>query len=108
MKRLFVAVVAMASLTGCAGLAFQGRGVAGGMGDLYSDTMANEKVTENALSNKTGEGCATSILGIVTTGDASVANAAAKAGITRVAVVDNKFNNILGLFAKYCVVVTGE
>lgn len=108
MKRLIVAVVAMTSLSGCAGLAFMNKGIIGSPAELYSDTMANELVTENALSNKMGEGCATSILGIVTTGDASVSSAAAKAGITRVAAVDNKFNNILGLFAKYCIVVVGE
>lgn len=108
MKRLIVAAVAMASLTGCAGLAFMSRGVIGSPGELYSDTMANELVTENALSNKMGEGCATSILGIVTTGDASVSSAAQKAGITRVAAVDNKFNNILGVYAKYCIIVVGE
>ncbi|MBI3183851.1 MAG: hypothetical protein HYZ28_17070 [Myxococcales bacterium] len=85
------------------------RRVAGGPADLYSDTMANEAVTDNAISAaKKGEACAASILGIITTGDASVQQAAANAGITKIGVVDNKYSNILGLYAKYCVVVSGE
>lgn len=112
MKKLMglVAFAALASgLSGCAGLAFMQRGIAGHGGELYADTQANEKVTDNPIAaGKRGEACAASILGIVTTGDASVASAAAAGGITRVATVDNKFSNILGLYAKYCVVVQGE
>ncbi len=95
------------SLTGCASFAFAGQGVP--MAGLYVDTTTNSKVTENAVGGKTSAPqCASSILGIVATGDASVGTAAKQAGITKVAVVDAQYSNILGLFAKYCVVVHGE
>lgn len=112
MRKLFSLAVLAAfgfGLSGCAGLAFVNRRVAGSPGDLYSDTSANEMVTENPIvPGKKGEACATNILGIITTGDASVQTAAQQAGITKVGSVDNKYTNILGLYAKYCVIVTGE
>lgn len=95
-------------LTGCAGAAFIGRPVIGAA-SLYSSTNASEWVNEQTkLGNKAGEGCVTSILGIVTTGDASVNSAAHQANINRVTHVDHKFENILGLYAKYCVTVYGD
>ncbi len=109
MKSLKVAVLAAAamSLTGCASAAFASRGVP--LAGLYVDTTTHEQLTENAVGAKSSpEQCAPSILGIVATGDASVGKAAKMAGITKVAVVDAKYSNILGLFAKYCVVVHGE
>jgi hypothetical protein len=92
--------------TGCAGFAFAGHGV--NMATIYANTQANENVTQNALGNKSGEACSMSVLGIYTAGDSSVPAAAKAAGIAHVASVDNKFMNILGVYATYCVVVTGE
>lgn len=106
MKKLMLLAVAVSSLSGCAWYSFMGRGTT--MGAIYNDTKANEKVTENVLGTKQGEACASSILGWVTTGDASVPEASKKAGITRVASVDHSFSNILGIVATYCVIVTGE
>lgn len=106
MKRLLLAVAAL-TLSGCAGFAFASHGPIGNIG-IYGDTQANEHVTDNALKGKTGEACAKSILGLVTTGDASVPAAARQGGITKIASVDNKFNQVLGLYATYCVVVTGD
>ena len=57
---------------------------------------------------KTGEAKATSILGIIATGDASVAAAAKNGGITKVKTVDVKATSIIGIYATYTVVVTGE
>jgi hypothetical protein len=106
MKKLVLLAVAMVSFSGCAGFAFSSRGTT--MAAIYNDTKANEKVTENVLGTKQGEACASSILGLVTTGDASVPEAAKKAGITKVASVDHSFSNILGIVATYCVIATGE
>lgn len=104
---LLVAVLAAASMmSGCAAFAFSGRGVP--MGALYAEAMANEQVTQNPIASKRGEACASSILGLVTTGDASVATAAKNGGINKVGVVDQQYTSILGLYAKYCVVVTGD
>lgn len=92
--------------SGCAGLVYQNRGVSDAA--LFASSSANEKVTENSVSTKSGKACSRSILGWVTTGDASAGAAAEDGGITKIATVDNEYSSILGLFASYCVVVTGE
>ncbi|MCG5055383.1 MAG: TRL-like family protein [Myxococcales bacterium] len=80
-----------------------------GAGLAYSDVQFNERTEgENSVGMKRGESCAKSILGLVATGDASVATAAQAAGITKVASVDGHHTNILGIFSTYCVIVTGE
>jgi len=93
-------------VNGCAGMVFGGHKVIGGM--FYADTAANEDVTANPVGSKTGEACAKSIMGWVTTGNASVQEAAKNGGIKKITAVDNKFSNILGVIATYCVVVVGE
>lgn len=105
---LSVLCVGTALLPGCAGVAFIGRPVIGAS-SLYSSTTATEWINETTkLGTKTGEGCVTSILGIVTTGDASAGEAAHQANINRITHVDHKFENILGLYARYCVEVYGD
>jgi hypothetical protein len=94
------------ALTGCAEFAFSGHGV--NQGFIYAGTQANEHVTQNDLGAKKGEACSSSILGWITTGDSSVATAAKAGGITKVSSVDNTYSNILGIYASYCVNVTGS
>lgn len=109
MKKLIVAVAASCVLplfSGCAGLAFSGRGVP--MGFLYAGTEQNEKATDNPLGGKHGESCASSILGLITTGDASAATAARNAGITKISAVDSSSSNVLGIYSSYCVKVSGQ
>lgn len=107
MNKLIAAIAfASLSLSGCfAGAAFSPRGAP--FAALYADTKGNEGVTEKTLGAKTGEACATSILGLVTTGDASAPAAARAGGITQISSVDHKFKMILGIYAEYCLVVTG-
>jgi len=106
MKKLLAVPFLLAGLTGCAGIAFQGQGVA--FATLYADATTPMMVTENDVGKKKGEACATSILGIVTTGDASIRSAADAAGIKSVSAVDNSIKNILGIVSTYCVVVSGK
>ncbi|MEN9581970.1 MAG: hypothetical protein RJA70_4979 [Pseudomonadota bacterium] len=91
---------------GCAGIAFANRDV--GHGLFYASNRTNELTSDNPIGTKKGEACASSVLGLVTTGDASVASAAQSAGISKVATVDNRYDQVLGLYASYCVSVTGE
>jgi hypothetical protein len=59
-------------------------------------------------SMKKGESCSTMILGIFgPNGDASVAAAAAKAGIRQVRYVDNRIRNYI-LWYHFCVIAYGE
>ncbi|HEX8818902.1 MAG TPA: TRL domain-containing protein [Archangium sp.] len=109
-KLSVVAVLSLGAsgLSGCAGVAFAGPGAIG-FTSLYTNTTGNQFVNEQTkLGSKSGEGCVTSILGLVTTGDAGVSETARKANINRVTHIDYRFENILGLYAKYCAVVYGD
>ncbi len=102
MKKLIIILAVAATFTGCA---FSASPV---LGSIYTDVKAPVVATANPAGNKVGTGEATSILGIVATGDASINSAAKKAGITRISHVDYQATNILGIFAKYTVYVYGE
>lgn len=99
-----VALIAVGTLTGCA---------AGSMrspvnGYLYTDAKAGEAGSGPMSSVNSGRACATSILGLVGTGDASISAAAANGGVTNVSHVDAEVKNILGIWAEYCTVVYGQ
>jgi hypothetical protein len=105
MKILFgfltTAIVVM--LVGCAGApTFQQ--VPGSLFASYKYGLE----AEGPVGSKEGRACATSILGWVGTGDASINAAAANGGISNVRSVDREATNILGLYATYCTVVHGD
>lgn len=77
-------------------------------GIWYTDVKAPLIATSNSNSTKVGSAEATSILGLVATGDASIDAAAKSAGITKIHHVDEQSTSILGFFAKYKVYVYGE
>jgi hypothetical protein len=104
-KLLSIPVMLLA-LQACAGIAYQSRGVA--FATLYADNVTPVLATQNPIGPKKGESCSTSILGLVTTGDASIRAAADAGGINAVSAVDQSYTNILGLFATYCVIVSGS
>ena len=105
MYKLMAVPVLILGLTGCAGFAFQGQGVAAGF--LYASADTPVHATENNIGKKKGEACATSILGLVTTGDASIRAAADAGGIKQISAVDASIKNILGIVATYCTKVSG-
>jgi hypothetical protein len=117
MRRFAVLAALPFLVNGCAGLAFQNRGVPQGLPSamtvglpipsvIYVDAAQPLQATGNSLGKKKGEACATSILGWVTTGDASIRAAADAAGITAIGAVDNNYTNILGVYAKFCTMVS--
>ena len=63
---------------------------------------------EGAIGGKKGEACATSYVGVVAVGDASIATAAANGGIKNVTGVDHHSTNMLGIIAKFCTIVYGS
>lgn len=77
-------------------------------GGLYSDLHAGSAATSNQAGNRVGEACATSILGLVATGDASIEAARRNGGITMITSADDSIMSILGVYAKYCTVVRGR
>lgn len=105
LHKLVAVPLILLALTGCAGSAFMGQGVA--MGFLYANATVPRHATENQVGKKKGEACATSILGIVTYGDASIRAAADAGGIKDLAAVDSSIRNILGIVATHCTIVSG-
>ncbi len=65
-------------------------------------------VISNAGASKVGTAEATSILGLVATGDVSIDAAAKAGGITKIHHVDEECTAILGIVAKYKIYVYRE
>ncbi|WP_236979624.1 TRL-like family protein [Membranihabitans maritimus] len=101
-KAIFALLAVLVCMTSCATV----KSPLSGM--VYSDVKAPVAVTGNSNSTKVGSSEATSILGIVATGDASIEAAAKSAGITKIHHVDEQSSSILVFFAKYKVFVYGE
>ncbi len=104
MKKLIIGILLVTALlfSGCAGL--------GMYGGLYTDvTLPVPAVgTFSGRYNKVGTASATSILGLVATGDASITAAARKAGITKIHHVDAETQSILGIITTYTIKVYGQ
>jgi len=111
MRMVFVLVgvgILCLAASGCAGC--YRAPVMPGMGSFYADVHAPLDVDNDGtvIVEKHGEATAENVLGLIVTGDASIA-AAAKAGkITKVSHVDYKFKNILGIYSKFTTIVYGE
>lgn len=76
-------------------------------GLLYVEVKAPLSVAAGP-DTKTDEACASSILGLVATGDASIETAKKAGKITEVAYIDFTSSRILGVYAKFCTVVKGR
>ena len=101
-KTLAIAAIALSAVTtGCA--------INGFSGSLYSDVKGPIQATDNdGKCPKRGEASATSVLGLISTGDASVEAAKADGNIKEVISVDFHNNNILGLYATTTAIVCGR
>jgi hypothetical protein len=100
--KIFSVLVVALMFTSCATVKSPLSGV------FYTDVKAPVIATSNSNSTKVGSAEATSILGIVATGDASIEVAAKSAGITKIHHVDEHSTSILGFYATYTVYVYGE
>lgn len=100
--KVVTAVLAMLSPVGCA------MAQSPVSGFLYTDTKASSAVTEAFGGSARGEACASSILGAIGTGDASIDAAKKAGGVVQVTAVDHSAWSILGLYAKYCTIVYGK
>ena len=106
MKRIYLmCMVTAAMISGCAGAGhIGGSWVPGG---IYSNVALPVSASGTA-GEKEGKACATSILGWFASGDASVKTAMVAGGIKEPATIDVKVDNTLGIYAKYCTIVTGK
>ena len=78
-----------------------------GTGNIFTDVVEPISVDNGVRPVKHGEACQTSVLGIISTGDASIEAAKKNGGITRVSTVDVKKNHVL-IYGTACTVVKGE
>ena len=79
------------------------------MGMIYTEVKAPVAAGDGGMSyNKVGTSKATSILGIVATGDCSIKTAAANGGIKNIKYVDYDAKNILGIYGEYTTTVYGD
>ena len=107
MKALSKCVVGLTMawvLGGCA-MASGGNGSVSGF--LYSGYKMGGAINPT-VGTKTGEACASTILGWIATGDASITAAKTAGGITQVSHVDHDNMSILGLYGKSCTIVVGQ
>jgi hypothetical protein len=98
-----VALISLAT-SGCA-TAVGGNGFA--LGAIYSGYKTSGQVG-TAQPGKMGESCASSILGWIATGDASIDAAKKAGGITQIAHVDHEQFSVIGVYATTCTIVYGQ
>lgn len=102
LHQLAAIVLATSALGGCAMVASPTTGF------LYTKVQGPITTGNGTNTSKTGQACASNILGLVSTGDATI-DAAKKAGsITTVSSVDHDSTSILGLYGTFCTVVKGN
>ncbi len=95
----------MGMLVGCASAPY-------GPGVLYTEYKVPGSSPDDASGlqpgSKVGISEVENYLGLISTGDASIAAAAKNGGIKSVKTVDVQFKNILGLYSKTTTTVTGD
>ncbi len=102
-KHLTLALVAL-GLAGCATARTPVNGL------LYTDVKAPILATSQPMQygDRKAEACATSILGLFATGDASIEAAKMNGRIATITSVDYKTNQVLGFYAKTCTIISGR
>ena len=105
MKKTILAMVAVGAISVMSGCA---TGRAPVTGFLYTDTHSAVAATSNQAGNRVGEACATSILGLVGTGDASIEAARRNGGITMISSVDDHTKGYFMVYTEYCTIVRGR
>jgi hypothetical protein len=98
------------ALSFAAAIACSGGGYAAPNGSIIQNTTLNKDVsTSTAVGGKSGEACVSGLLGIMSSGDASIKAAAAAGGISTVKSVDYKNDNLLGsVLTKTCTIANGD
>jgi hypothetical protein len=91
-------------LTGCA----TSLTAASGPGFIYTNHFEGVTATANQAGRKRGEACTTNVLGLFTSGDASMSSAMKNGAITVVSSVDHHYKSIFGVYGNMCTIVTGN
>jgi hypothetical protein len=77
-------------------------------GTTFNETKYGNIATAETATTKEGKACATTILGAIAQGDASIVAAKAAGGITKVTSVDHYAKSILGIYGEWCTIVKGS
>jgi len=75
---------------------------------LITDVKGPIVATAHQGTSKTGTACASTIIGLVNSGDASIAAAKANGGIDQVSTVDFHTKGFYPFFGKTCTIVKGD
>lgn len=75
---------------------------------IWGDIATGEASDPARSATKHGKACASSILGLIARGDASVRAAKVNGGITEVTSVDHSARNFLNVVAEWCTLVRGH
>ena len=78
------------------------------VGTTFNETKYGNIATAETATTKEGKACATSILGWIAQGDASIVAAKANGGITKVTSIDHYAKSILSLYGEWCTIVKGN
>lgn len=79
-----------------------------GNGVLFTTVRGPINANPEAESGRSGEACASNILGLVAFGDASIEAAKRNGGIHRVATIDYEATTIFAIYSKFCTQIRGE
>lgn len=104
MKLYQIAAIAVATTTlgGCAFVDSPTTGL------IYTKVQGPVTTGHGTNTTKTGQACATNILGLISTGDASIDAAKKAGGIKEVASVDHDSTMVMVVYGKYCTIVKGN
>lgn len=102
MKQILVLFVFAFACAGCAMAQMPVNGA------LYSNVKSAGMATEAYGGSARGEACATSYLGAIAVGDASIDAAKKNGDIAQVTAVDHEASNIFVFYARYCTIVYGK
>jgi hypothetical protein len=104
MKKIatIAAISSVALLGGCA------TGYTPVSAGLITNVKGPITATEHSGTSKTGTACASTIIGLVNTGDASIAAAKANGGIRTVSTVDFHTKGFYPFFGETCIIVKGD
>ena len=101
--KLLVIGLLLGSQVGCAMVASPV-----GNGLLYTSVQGPVAATEGTDASRKGRACASNLLGLLATGDASIDSAKRDGGITTVSAVDHDSMSVLILYSRYCTIVRGS
>lgn len=101
--KLLALATLLASLTNCA----MPRPSAGA-GWIYTEVKEGEYVDNRVSLSRSGEACTINILGIASTGDATIETAKRMANVKNIGTIDRSYFSVLGVIAKGCTVVRGN